>query len=473
MNIRVPRTALVVFSAFIILASLGGGCGGNEEQTTSEPETSTEASTTWTSSATATQTSAASTPISTPSQFGSLLSSHDSLPPPGKMTKPSALTPFTDPVFNTQVERISDAKALSKPGLFPDYSKRQAWSSDESLLLLRSDDGSTLLFDGATYKFIKVLEGVAGEDLFWYPTDPALLLYNPGHELWAYNVKTDEQYRIFDFTGYEFANTRGEGNLSRDGASYAVVASTYNSSSGEVTPKKFILLSLTQAGGKITGKIEHSLDLPKLDSFDWVSVSPGGQYIVADYADEASGRFHGVEVYDRSFKPVWQKPLGAGHSDMTIDAGGDEALVMDVYNSDSDKTVFMKYRLSDGQATELLTVDAVFDQHISCRNENQVGWCIISTFDFVGRLTDSAATWLPFEDEIFALKLDGSGEVRRIAHHYSRRYSPGTPDPDHSVYWAEPHATVSRNGDRILFGSNWLTNMDKVDSVDAYVVDLR
>ena len=470
MNVKASRRVLVAFSIIALLAALCGGCR-HQGQTASDTE-STVSTTTSSVSSTATQTFTSPTATYTSSQFNSLLSVHDSLPA-AKMSLPAAGIPFTDPVFNTTVERISDARGLSKPGIFPDYSKRQAWNSDESLLLLRSDDGSTLLFDGATYKFIKALEGVTGEDLFWYPSNPSLVLYNPGHELWAYNVVTDEQYRIFDFSGYEFANTRGEGNLSRDGAFYAVVASTYSASSGDVTPKKFILLSLAMAGGKLTGKIEQSLTLPKLDGLDWVSVSPGGQYIVADYADEATGRFHGVEVYDRNFKFLWQKPLGAGHSDMTIGVNGDESLVMDVYNAVTDKTVFMKYRLSDGQATELLAVDSVFDQHISCRNENQPGWCIISTFDYVGRLTDSSATWLPFEDEIFALKLDGSGEVRRIAHHYSRRYSPSTPDPDQSVYWAEPHATVSRNGDRILFGSNWLTNVSQVGSVNTYVVDLR
>jgi hypothetical protein len=88
-------------------------------------------------------------------------------------------------------------------------------------------------------------------------------------------------------------------------------------------------------------------------------------------------------------------------------------------------------------------------------------------------LTDSAQNWLAFEDEIFALKLDGSGEVQRIAHHHSRRYSPTTPDSDRSNYFAESHATVSRNGNRIIFGSNWSESVADEMSVDAYVVDWR
>lgn len=101
------------------------------------------------------------------------------------------------------------------------------------------------------------------------------------------------------------------------------------------------------------------------------------------------------------------------------------------------------------------------------------GWVYISTFDYVERLTDSNADWLPFEDEVFALKMDGSGSVERYAHHHSRRYSPSHADSDNSIYIAEPHATVSRSGNRILFGSNWRTVIGEDFSVDAYLVDLR
>ena len=152
-------------------------------------------------------------------------------------------------------------------------------------------------------------------------------------------------------------------------------------------------------------------------------------------------------------------------------------MIMDIYEPETNKTFIKKFRLSDGKETTLLEVSPLFDLHISCRNENPGApfgsWCLISTFDFVGRLTDSSSNWLPFEDEIFLLKLDGSGSVMRIAHHHSRRYSPLTPDSDKSVYWAEPHATVSRRGNRILFGSNWRENIASQSSVDTYLIDLR
>ena len=57
------------------------------------------------------------------------------------------------------------------------------------------------------------------------------------------------------------------------------------------------------------------------------------------------------------------------------------------------------------------------------------------------------------------MRLDGSGEVRRVAHHYSDRKNGG--------YFAEQHAVSNRYGDKIIFSSNW----GKGDTGD-YLIDL-
>jgi hypothetical protein len=163
--------------------------------------------------------------------------------------------------------------------------------------------------------------------------------------------------------------------------------------------------------------------------------------------------------------------LGAGHSDCGLDANGDEILIKDIYDEGLNIDHVRKFQLQDGTMTNLLDLSPLFDLHISLRSVNRPGWCFVSTFDYVGRLTDDSLSWLPFEDEIFALKTDGSGDVQRIAHHHTRRFSPITPDPDHSVYWAEPHATVNKAGTKVLWGSNWRQNMNQVLAVDTYLCD--
>jgi len=69
--------------------------------------------------------------------------------------------------------------------------------------------------------------------------------------------------------------------------------------------------------------------------------------------------------------------------------------------------------------------------------------------------------------------MDSGGEAQRIARHHSRRYSPNTSNRDNSVYWTEPYATVSRDGGRVLFGSNWREGIEIDSSVNSYVLDFR
>ncbi len=386
----------------------------------------------------------------------------------GDLVQPQKGVLIADPNFKTPLLRLTDARAAGIHGLFPDYSKRQAWNSNESLMILRSGTGEAYLYNGQTYEYLRILDGIGGEDVFWHPTNPDLILYNPDSILYSYNVLNDAVTPIHVFAPYTWANTRGEGNLSNDGRYYAVVGQMYNYTTGEVVFHDLLVYDM------LNNSIPASLPLPQgqLADFDWVSISPLGNYVVVDYADEETGRYHGVEVYDRNFNFIWQKGLGAGHSDLGLDAGGQEVLIMDVYDDNANMTHINKYSLATGAETRLLSVSPFFDLHISCRALSRPGWAIISTFDYTGRLTDDNAGWLPFEDEVFALKMDGTGSVERYAHHHSRRFSPSTPDPDNSVYFAEPHATVSKYGTRILFGSNWRTNISEDTSLDAYLVDL-
>jgi len=389
----------------------------------------------------------------------------------GEIAQPLPGVPFTDPNFQTPVVRLTDARARSINGLFPDYAKRQAWNSDESLMILRSAYSDAFLFNGKSYEFIKVLEGVAGDDVFWNPVKPDEIIYNQGDSiLHRYNVTTDERTQIHSFAPFNFVNTLGEGNLSMDGKYYAAAERYYNFETGEVTFHDLIVYDLQE--DRIVST--HLLPQGQLADFDWISISPLGNYVVVDYANWETGRYRGIEVYDRNFNFLWQKGLGPGHSDLGLDANGEEVLVMDIYSEADNQTHICKFALADGDSTHLLALSLLFDMHESCRALSRPGWVYVSTFDYFERLTDSQENWLPFEDEVFALKMDGSGTVERYAHHHSREYSTYTPDRDHGAnYFAEPRATVSKDGTRILFASNWRIKMDEDFSIDAYLVDLR
>ncbi len=392
------------------------------------------------------------------------VTNHDPVFQPA-FSKPSVGATLAEPKFGTTMRRLTDARGSGIASILPQYSKRQAWNADQSYLLLFTGDGTARLYDGTTYTFLKTLDELGGEDVFWHPTNPSIIYYSAENVLYSYDVGTETSTAIHTFDGYTWANTRGEGNMSRDGRYDAFVGQVYDT---DTHFKDILVYDL------LLDSIVSKIALPTvLSDFDWVSISPLGNYVVVDYATMDTGRYQGIEIYDRNLNFIWQKGLGAGHSDLAVDADGNEVLIMAYYDGDLNSGIVKKFRLSDGVTTSLLELSPDFDLHISCRNESRREWCFISTFDAEGRLTDDSVSWLPFEDEIFALKMDGSGDVQRIAHHHSKRFSPSTPDRDNSNYWAEPHATVSRDGMRIIFGSNWREDIDSDSSVDAYVVDFR
>ncbi len=391
--------------------------------------------------------------------------SHDAIPQDFGVSRPSAGKTIRDARFNNPITRIARPPDFSGRCLIPEYSKRQMFNANESLLRLSDCDGRTHLYDADTYEYRKTLgDPITGaQDIFWHPTDPNLLYFNTGATLFLYNTTTDAVSTVFRFQDgsgqtYLYADTFAEGNLSNDGRTYAVIGRM-----GDTDFREILVLDLQ------TGTILSRRDMPGgVDFVDWVSISPNGTYVVVDYATSARG----IEVYPRDLSQLlWTRSLGTGHSDLTLDADGTEVLVMDVYDETINQTVFRKYRLSDGQVTDLLAI-GLFDQHISCRNFGRPGWCTISVFDMNDDQSTSETHWEPFADEIFILNLDGSamnatGGVERLAHHHSRRYGV------EGVYAAEPHATVSRGGDRIIFGSNWREDIYDEKSINTYVLDLR
>ncbi|MBI4931656.1 MAG: T9SS type A sorting domain-containing protein [Bacteroidetes bacterium] len=395
--------------------------------------------------------------------FTQPITNHNAIPQTN-LSQPQRYVPYNDPMFNSTVVRISNALADNIEGTFPDYSKRQAWNSNESLMMLRSGNGDVLIYNGTTYQYIKTLpSSLTGvQDIFWHPANPLLINFTMDNYFNVIDEQSLNVTTLHTFSNYAYISTRAEGNMSNNGRYIAMCGYDVN-----WNPIDFFVYDVMLDAVISTLNVSATVS-----SFDWISISPLGNFVVVDYADETVGPFHGVEVYDQQFNVIWQKPIGYGHSDLGLDSNGIEVLIMDKYDGDSNLTYINKYNLADTNQISLLSISPEFDLHESCRSMSRPGWVYVSTFDYVGRLTDDSASWLPFEDEVFALKMDGSGSVQRFAHHHSRRFSPTTPNSGNSVYFAEPHATANRTGTKILFGSNWRLNMQSDTSVDAYICDV-
>ena len=168
---------------------------------------------------------------------------------------------------------------------------------------------------------------------------------------------------------------------------------------------------------------------------DWISVSPSGKYVVMMGGDRS-------RVYNIRMKLLHELPKGSfGHADLCLKADGSEAMVFDGADLELDHNRNINMAdLATGKLSALVRIGWGTTPHVSCRNLDLPGWALISTQGPDGKYPNH-------DFEIFWVKLDGSGEVRRVAHHHSSRKDGG--------YFAEQHAVSNRSGTRIVFASNW------------------
>jgi hypothetical protein len=139
---------------------------------------------------------------------------------------------------------------------------------------------------------------------------------------------------------------------------------------------------------------------------------------------------------------------------MTLDAEGADIYV-GVSKSDPDQYQVIKRRLADGAVVSLIPLGEA--AHVSARNIAQPGWVVVS-FQGSFEHTRDEAYPAPFYSEIVMLKIDGSGELRRLGH--ARAVE--------SEYEAEIHASPSPDGSQIVWSSNWGV---RAGPVSDYVTD--
>jgi hypothetical protein len=317
------------------------------------------------------------------------------------------------------------------------YSKSAAWSADERLLVLTQvpgvAGGSRLFLDGATYRplFARYSPGNASE---WHPAAPDTMVYVTAAGAAGYwDVRTNATSQRFAAAGYTNAELgKGEGSPSADGR-YVVVTARRAADGAEVA-----FAADLQTGAKGADVVPAAFGTTYLD---WATISPSGQYVVVH--GTIGGQANATRVFDRAGAPVaaW---AGTYHMDLGREAGGAEAGVGGDYSAVVRRPLATGARLPLGAGTS--------SSHTSARNARRPGWAFVSTY--------GAAAASAHVNEVYAVALDGSGAVERLAHHRSTA----------ATYDAQPHAVPSPDGRRVLFASDWGA---AGGPVQAYVADAR
>jgi hypothetical protein len=350
--------------------------------------------------------------------------------------RPDYLQPVADPMFGTAFTRVTDPGRTLARGLSCSlaycrhrYSSTQSWNADQSLLAIVNGCNGFCFLDGRTYE--PAFRRPVDHDCKWHPTNPALMIcvYVNGIYTWAPRSNANEIiYAPRDYTKIQFGPFKG--NPSRDGdrlvlrainSAGALVAFAYDLSAR----KKYPDINLA--------------NLPGDNSY--CGISPSGRYIycsqVTDDGTEVAYIFtaEGVQVQH------WTEHHRPGHGDMTIDADGRDVYV-GISKADPDKWHVVKRRLEDGRVTDLAR--AGYGTHASTRNINRPGWVFVS---YEGAYSDVAENpdRAPFYQEVVALRIDGSGEIRRVAQTRNAR----------SDYYSETQASPSPDASQVVWSSNW------------------
>ena len=360
-----------------------------------------------------------------------------------------------DPAFGTAVTRVSNALATSNSDrggsltwIQNEYSTASAFNNDNSRFILLHESYFAL-YDGGTGLYIAdlPLQINASSEPRWSRSDLVTIYYHSGNQLLSYNTSTGGTNVVHAFSQYGSISGLGEMDISRDGDHFVYVgdnrfAFVYQISTDTVYP------ALDMSGNPV----------------DSVYITPNNEMLVSWIASGTS-RFTGQELFDINGNFLRQISHADGHKHLTIDNDGSEVLIWT--NSNDAQPIancsngIVKIALSTGAQTCLLQLDWSLAVHITAPDGN--GSAFIDTEAPANPDPSTGGAWVPYANEILQVKLDGSGTLR-WAQHRSRSIG--------SYVW-QPKLTVSRDGTRLLYGSNYdLQNIYgyPADYADEYLI---
>jgi hypothetical protein len=352
------------------------------------------------------------------------------------MDLPGYLAPATEASLGTTFVRVTtpdnpmgNGLACKRSYCTHRYSSAQAWNADQSLLLIVNGCNGLCFLDGRTYA--PLFRRQRGGECEWHPQDPELMICVAGRRISRWAPRSNAEDVILDAEAYsELQFGPYKGNPSWDG-------------------NRIVVRAISQQGTLVAFALDL-LDRRKFPDIElaripgknnYCGISPLGKYIfcqqsLIDFTDQAF-----VFSVEGDLLQSWTEHHRPGHGDMTVDVDGHEVYV-GISKSVPDKYQVIKRRLQDGQVTALAPYGEA--QHASMRAIRRPGWVFLS-YAGAALAPVGGKKVAPFAQEVIALKIDGSGEFRRIAHTRNAPYD----------YWSETHGSPSPDGSQIIWSSNW------------------
>lgn len=380
------------------------------------------------------------------------------------LARPALNTSFTGDVYGAKVRRISEPTTNGDSFVRHEYSRRPAFNSDNSRLIMNASNGFWHLYDVAANDNVTHNHIVPSpmSEPNWHPTNPDIYRYFPyngGMSIEQYDVVNKTTTTVADFAGrLPWASTArvwtvNEGRPSADGKIWCLMAqdNSFNTLG---------IFSYDMDTNQILGSLTLTEDP------DHISTSVNGQYCVP-----SSDGNMGTRAYALDFSSFTQLHNKSEHSDVALDANGNDVLVVQDYNSLDHGGWLKMVDMGTGIITRLINNYAVatssYAVHISGVNFKRPGYIVLSTYaasmDYGSTPADYGDTW--GHDRLAIVELKENPVVYNIAYMHNALDS-----VSELGYFTEPQAVSNSDLSKILFVSTWET--PDYNQLATYMVSL-
>jgi len=366
---------------------------------------------------------------------------------------------FVDSSYGTAVVRMTDKQAdgYEGSGIQNEYAKADAYNSDSSFVILRSNDAHWYLYRTVDYRLEQDLSGLVGSQELeprWHAANPSIFYYLHDTNLMEYDISAGEQGVAHDFKA-EFPDcaiitTGTEGDASRDRQYWCFM----------ITDDMFSLQAVCVYDLAADAVVGTLTAFP--DAVNFTTMDASGSHAVIGYDTRP------YQAFSRDFSQVVDFIAGAaGHGDVALTAAGRDVMV---YQNVANDAIAMT-DLETGFETRLVdipfAVNTDIGLHVSGNCSAVPGWVLVSTYGAERPPAGQEHSWM--DTLLFLLELRENPRIIKLArtHAYTARY-PGAVEKN---YFAEAFAGISADGRRIVFGSNWGRYLPR-GYTDAYEVRL-
>lgn len=355
--------------------------------------------------------------------------------PTSPMVQPSSDSYVIEPDTGVAIRELVSTAGVVQPV----FSRTQAYNADGSLVLLyRTRDASAatghLVADAETGQIVAELdlsEASDIENISWDGSDPSILYFTVGAELRRFDVNSARSETVStcestDGTGsFDSPSTAGSTTTGT-----SLIGLMCRQANGDVIWSAYDTATQTMTNAVAAGV--DAVPLPLASNAGFVAVGETE-----------------VFVLDPDLTVVRSVAIEASVFTVAQDADGSDVLVATVFAGPTGDGTVVVVDLARGSTQVVVGPDTgapypPSGTQLSTAATNRPNLVAISTF------SDQSG---PLTNEIMLLELDGANtQLRRLAHHRS--------EDNRADDWpATPMVAISPDGDRVLFSSNWGTDV--------------